>query len=61
MESPCIGVCMINADTETCHGCYRTLDEIACWASYPDAERTRIMQQLARRRAEFESGDDEPG
>jgi len=35
-----------------CRGCYRTLDEIARWGAMEDAERGRVLQELARRRAE---------
>lgn len=40
--SPCIGVCDVDA-AGTCHGCERTLEEIAEWASMDDRERVRLM------------------
>lgn len=62
VETPCIGVCMINAEEERCFGCLRTLDEIAHWGSYSDAERRAVMQQLDARRAardnDLAAGDD---
>ena len=60
LETPCIGVCMINAEDERCHGCYRTLDEIASWGSYSAARRRAIMEQLEHRRAAIDAADD-PG
>jgi predicted Fe-S protein YdhL (DUF1289 family) len=32
-----------------CLGCARTLDEIARWAQMSDAERERVMAELAKR------------
>jgi predicted Fe-S protein YdhL (DUF1289 family) len=49
METPCIKVCDIDASDGLCRGCHRTRHEIACWASYSDDERRKIMGELARR------------
>jgi predicted Fe-S protein YdhL (DUF1289 family) len=56
METPCINVCVIDASTQLCAGCGRSLDEIARWSAMTDDERRRIMAVLAgrRRRAEAE-------
>jgi predicted Fe-S protein YdhL (DUF1289 family) len=51
IETPCISVCVIEAGTRLCAGCGRSLDEIARWAAMTDAERQRIMRDLALRRA----------
>lgn len=50
IESPCIGVCMINAEEERCFGCFRTLDEIAAWSTMTSAEREAVMSELEARR-----------
>jgi predicted Fe-S protein YdhL (DUF1289 family) len=52
METPCINVCVIEADTGLCAGCGRSLDEISRWATMTDAQRRRIMHGLADRRRE---------
>ena len=57
VESPCSGVCIINAERGYCHGCARTLAEISAWLSYTPAERKRIMRALPARLA---APDDEP-
>jgi predicted Fe-S protein YdhL (DUF1289 family) len=56
METPCINVCVIEAETGLCAGCGRSLDEIARWSTMSGEERRRIMAGLAerRRRAEAE-------
>ncbi len=47
--SPCIGVCVINPQTQLCDGCFRTLDEIAAWWDYtPDQKRGVLAQTEAR-------------
>jgi predicted Fe-S protein YdhL (DUF1289 family) len=49
MESPCIKICVFDPVSERCSGCGRTLDEIADWSSFSDAERRRIMAELPER------------
>lgn len=34
-----------------CRGCHRTLEEIARWGEMDDAERERVLAQLAARRS----------
>jgi uncharacterized protein len=52
IESPCISVCVIDANTGLCAGCGRSLDEIARWAAMTNGERQRIMRELPLRRAQ---------
>lgn len=49
IESPCNKVCVINEATGLCRGCYRTLDEIACWGMMSDEEREEVIGKLAER------------
>ena len=42
----------MNEATGLCRGCYRTLDEIARWGTMSDAERAKVIDELAARRAE---------
>ncbi|TDJ47993.1 MAG: DUF1289 domain-containing protein [Gammaproteobacteria bacterium] len=53
MNSPCISICVIDAETGYCHGCFRTIDEISHWATLPDADRSQIIYQLEHRRQEL--------
>ncbi len=50
IESPCIKVCVIDAESKLCTGCWRTLDEIAAWTTLPPETRSRIMADLPARR-----------
>ena len=49
VPSPCISVCTMNADTELCNGCYRTLDEIAAWSRMGDDEKRALWRVLVER------------
>ncbi len=50
INSPCINLCVIDAETGFCQGCYRTLDEISNWMALPPADRVDIIRELERRR-----------
>ena len=51
IPSPCISVCVLDADGALCLGCFRTLDEIAAW-SLLDADTKRgVLAALPQRRA----------
>jgi len=52
VQSPCISVCVIDGPTGLCAGCYRTLDEIAGWIGLSADERSALLAELARRRAQ---------
>ena len=41
-QSPCINVCVLDADGY-CRGCYRTIDEIAGWRSFCAAEQRAVL------------------
>jgi predicted Fe-S protein YdhL (DUF1289 family) len=49
VPSPCNGVCRIQASTQWCAGCGRTLEEITLWSRLDDASRLRVWQALAQR------------
>jgi predicted Fe-S protein YdhL (DUF1289 family) len=43
-DSPCIGVCTLDAD-EQCIGCRRTRAEIAGWSTFDEATRDAINRR----------------
>jgi ABC-type Fe3+-hydroxamate transport system substrate-binding protein/predicted Fe-S protein YdhL (DUF1289 family) len=51
IESPCIGVCVIDQDNDVCQGCQRTLGEIAVWGSSSPEQRRQILAAVQQRRA----------
>jgi hypothetical protein len=53
VESPCIGVCLIDDASGLCEGCLRTLEEIAIWGSSSPAQRREILARVdARQRVD---------
>lgn len=51
IATPCVKVCIVDAESSLCLGCYRTLMEIAGWARIPEDERLRLMEDLPSRRS----------
>ncbi len=49
VKSPCVKVCILDAQSKLCLGCGRTIDEIARWTAMSPAERTRVMRDLPLR------------
>ncbi len=49
VESPCIGICVIDESTGWCHGCLRTLDEVAAWGASSADQRAEILREVTRR------------
>jgi predicted Fe-S protein YdhL (DUF1289 family) len=49
VPSPCVNICKIDPYTSACHGCRRTLDEIAAWSALSDADKRWVWQQLPGR------------
>ncbi|HQR04127.1 MAG: DUF1289 domain-containing protein [Proteobacteria bacterium] len=50
VTSPCCGICELDPDSGLCTGCYRTLDEIACWCMADEAVRRAIREAADQRR-----------
>ncbi|SMC28038.1 Predicted Fe-S protein YdhL, DUF1289 family [Andreprevotia lacus DSM 23236] len=46
IPSPCTQQCRLDAATQTCSGCRRTLDEIAAWSQLDDAGKAAVWQRL---------------
>jgi len=52
IDSPCVGVCRLDADTQICMGCYRTLDEIAVWSECSHKQKIDVLARLPARGSE---------
>ena len=50
VPSPCVNVCRMNAQTGWCEGCFRTIDEIACWSGATREEKLAVLAKLAERK-----------
>jgi len=50
VTSPCIDICRIDPENGLCAGCLRTLEEIAGWGGYSEAQKRAVLDKLAQRR-----------
>ena len=50
VPSPCISVCVLDANGVQCLGCFRTLDEIAAWSVLDADAKRRVLAALPQRR-----------
>ena len=48
--SPCINVCILDAENGLCHGSFRTLAEISIWSQASNEEKWSILLAVTRRR-----------
>ena len=51
IASPCVKICLLDAERRYCTGCYRTVQEIAGWARMSDAEREQVLGLLPDRQS----------
>jgi predicted Fe-S protein YdhL (DUF1289 family) len=49
VSSPCIRHCCLDA-SDTCLGCFRTLDEIVAWGSSDAGAKRQILVRAAQRK-----------
>ena len=49
LVSPCMSVCIMKADADECHGCLRSLDEIAHWGMSSPQQQRAVWQRLGQR------------
>jgi predicted Fe-S protein YdhL (DUF1289 family) len=50
VPSPCINVCRMDERSGLCAGCFRTIDEIACWSGYAREDRLAVLAKLEARK-----------
>jgi len=51
VESPCVGLCVIQRECGFCIGCHRTGDEIARWSTLTPEERRTLRAALPARKS----------
>lgn len=49
VPSPCMSICRMDAVTELCEGCLRTLDEVAAWSVMDEAEKREVWKSIQQR------------
>ena len=50
VASPCISVCVMDAASGLCIGCWRTLDEIAAWSVLDAPAKRAVLAAIRDRR-----------
>lgn len=55
IDSPCIGICVLDAKSKLCTGCLRSGDEIAAWTRLTPDVRQAIMAELPVRAGRLRS------
>lgn len=48
--SPCKSICIMDAKSNLCIGCKRTIDEIARWTMMDNDERQKVVDALKTRK-----------
>ena len=48
--SPCKSICIMDAKSNLCIGCKRTIDEVARWPMMDDDERRKVVEALKTRK-----------
>jgi predicted Fe-S protein YdhL (DUF1289 family) len=51
---PCVRKCCLD-DSDTCLGCFRTLEEITHWNEAGKAERKAILEKAQQRKAAYKA------
>ncbi len=49
VQSPCIGVCVIDDVTDLCQGCFRRRDEIQDWWDLDNVTKQKIVAEAKER------------
>lgn len=55
VPSPCVSICAVDPAGGYCLGCYRTLDEIACWINFDSTQRLAVWDAIAVRRKDADA------
>lgn len=50
VQSPCIGLCVLDPETGFCKGCFRSIVEIGAWLGLDDDGRREVLARVAERR-----------
>jgi predicted Fe-S protein YdhL (DUF1289 family) len=49
VQSPCIGVCVVDDGNQLCQGCFRTLGEIQDWWNLNHNQKQKIVEEASQR------------
>jgi hypothetical protein len=49
VQSPCIGVCVVDESNQLCQGCFRTLGEIQDWWDLDNDQKQKVVEETSLR------------
>jgi uncharacterized protein len=49
VQSPCIGVCVVDETSQLCQGCFRTLNEIEGWWNLDNTQKKAVAEDASQR------------
>jgi len=49
VQSPCIGVCVVDDGNQLCQGCFRTLGEIQDWWDLDNNQKQKVVEEASQR------------
>jgi uncharacterized protein len=49
IQSPCIGVCVVDETSQLCQGCFRSLNEIKDWWDLDNAQKKVVVETASQR------------
>jgi len=49
VPSPCVDICQVDSN-QICVGCFRSLEEIACWAQLNDTSKLDVLNSARHRK-----------
>ncbi len=52
IQSPCIGVCVVDDSNGLCQGCFRSLEEIQDWWDLDNTQKKTVVEEASKREAE---------
>ena len=55
IDSPCLGMCKLDAKRQNCTSCLRTIYEIENWLNFSSKKKKKIIKDLKRREEKNEN------
>ncbi len=55
INSPCLGICKLDTNRQSCTSCLRTIYEIENWLNFSSKQKKKIIKNLKRRKEKNEN------
>ncbi len=57
VRSPCIGICIYDAEREYCTGCFRSLEDVRTWWEKSESEKREAMKRCKTNRRRYKDNE----